>query len=397
MPRRRRRKAAVRRGAFENRSRGGSRAAPFRRSLTPGSANRGPPEKSDEKQLKGNPRDERRRGRATDGDPALRGVDVRRQHREKEDDERDGGDPPRARNEESDRPEDLADAGDRHHELRVGDRRRHHPDHVRAHAVEVGGRREEEHDREADARRGGPVPEGRHSEPPGEPGEQGGEGKDDQRSHAFLPTNPASSVPSAASSASACSTTPCRNDAGLQKISTRCLPGGTATARSRPLARSTGTGEPSSRPFHAGKNVREKIMCPGAPASTSTSARSASRTRSRTNAGDGTGPGPSSFGPGRTTSCTGRKRSDRTSSIDPERDVRRKARDAQRRSGAAAGVSWRTRWRPATANPVTGRNPANALPRSARMNRVPKDVSSCARSSGFDAVSTSPAARFTQP
>jgi hypothetical protein len=108
-------------------------------------------------------------------------MDVGRQDREQEQDQRDGGETTRARDEETDGAEDLADASERHHELGIRDERRHHRHHVRSHAVEVRRGGEAEHRGQTDASRRGQVPEVIHAPLSDQPGDERHNDENNQR------------------------------------------------------------------------------------------------------------------------------------------------------------------------------------------------------------------------
>jgi hypothetical protein len=78
-------------------------------------------------------------------------MNIRRQHGEHEEDERQGSDAPGALHQKAYRAEHLAHTRHRHHQFRMRNAGGHHPHEVGAHAVEVCGRGEQEHDGEPEA------------------------------------------------------------------------------------------------------------------------------------------------------------------------------------------------------------------------------------------------------
>jgi hypothetical protein len=110
-------------------------------------------------------------------------MDVGRKDGDQDHDQGQGGDAAGARHQEPHGAQDLANARECHHELRVGYPGRNHGDHVGTHAGEVGGGGEAEHHGQAHARGGGPVAKLRHAQLPAQPSEEDHHDKDDERRH----------------------------------------------------------------------------------------------------------------------------------------------------------------------------------------------------------------------
>jgi hypothetical protein len=74
-------------------------------------------------------------------------VDVGWEYGDEKDDQRHRGDASSLRYEKANRTEDLANAGNGHHELWIWDRRRDHPNQIGSHVIKVCGGCKTEHHR----------------------------------------------------------------------------------------------------------------------------------------------------------------------------------------------------------------------------------------------------------